>query len=57
MKQGVFYDIIYIEIIMLAGTIGLEVFAGPIISVFAMLRETDSLKTSKEKVTERNGEE
>lgn len=42
-KQGVFYGILYIEIIMLAGMIGLEIFTEPLIGMFAMSKETESL--------------
>lgn len=39
-KQGIFYGILYTEIIMLIGMIGLEVFASPLIGLFAMSEET-----------------
>ena len=42
-KQGVFYGILYIEIIMLVGLIGLELFANPLIGLFAMSKETEAL--------------
>ncbi|MCM1161210.1 MAG: MATE family efflux transporter [Roseburia sp.] len=42
-KQGTFYGILYIEIIMLAGFIGLEIFADSLIGLFAMSAETESL--------------
>ena len=42
-KQGIFYGILYTEIIMLIGTIGLEVFASPLIGLFAMSEETEAL--------------
>lgn len=42
-KQGVFYGILYIEIIMLVGMIGLEIFTEPLIGMFAMSKETESL--------------
>lgn len=42
-KQGVFYGILYTEIIMLAGLIGLEVFAEPLIGLFAMSEATEEL--------------
>lgn len=42
-KQGIFYGILYIEIIMLVGIIGLEVFTEPLIGLFAMSKETESL--------------
>lgn len=42
-KQGVFYGILYVEIIMLVGLAGLEVFAGPLIGLFAMSGETERL--------------
>ena len=42
-KQGIFYGILYTEIIMLIGMIGLEVFASPLIGLFAMSEETEAL--------------
>lgn len=42
-KQGIFYGLLYVEIIMLAGLIGLEVFAGPLVGLFAMSKETEEL--------------
>jgi len=42
-KQGVYYGILYTEIIMLIGLVGLEVFARPLIGLFAMSRETEEL--------------
>ena len=42
-KQGIFYGILYIEIIMLAGFIGLELFADTLIGFFAMSPETEEL--------------
>ena len=42
-KQGIFYGILYAEIIMLAGLIGLELFADPLIGLFAMSEETEAL--------------
>lgn len=42
-KQGIFYGILYTEVIMLIGTIGLEVFASPLIGLFAMSEETEAL--------------
>ena len=42
-KQGIFYGILYTEIIMLVGMIGLEVFASPLIGLFAMSKETEEL--------------
>ena len=42
-KQGIFYGLLYVEIIMLAGTIGLELFAEPLIGLFAMSKETEAL--------------
>lgn len=42
-KQGIFYGTLYIEIIMLVGIIGLELFAEPLIGLFAMSAETESL--------------
>ncbi len=42
-KQGIFYGILYTEVIMLAGLAGLELFAGPLIGLFAMSEETEVL--------------
>ena len=42
-KQGIFYGILYIEIVMLLGIIGLELFADPLIGLFAMSSETEKL--------------
>ena len=42
-KQGIVYGILYTEIIMLIGTICLEVFASPLIGLFAMSEETEAL--------------
>lgn len=42
-KQGVFYGLLYVEIIMLIGTIGLEIFAEPLISLFNLSGETEKL--------------
>lgn len=42
-RQGIFYGILYIEIIMLAGIIGLELFAEPLVGLFAMSEETERL--------------
>lgn len=42
-KQGIFYGIVYIETVMLIGIVGLELFAGPLIGLFAMSKETESL--------------
>lgn len=42
-KQGIFYGILYTEVIMLNGMIGLEVFASPLIGSFAMSEETEAL--------------
>ena len=42
-KQGIFYGILYIEVIMLAGMIVLEVFSGPLVGLFAMSEETEAL--------------
>lgn len=42
-KQGVFYGILYTEVIMLVGLIGLELFANPLIGLFAMSEETEAL--------------
>lgn len=35
--------LLYVEIIMLVGLIGLEVFAGPLVGLFAMSKETEEL--------------
>ena len=42
-KQGVFYGLLYVEVIMLIGTIGLEIFAEPLISLFNLSGETEKL--------------
>jgi len=42
-KQGIFYGILYVEIIMFVGLIGLELFADPLIGLFAMSKETQEL--------------
>ena len=42
-KQGIFYGTLDIEVIMLVGIIGLELFAEPLIGLFAMSAETESL--------------
>lgn len=42
-KQGMFYGILYIEVIMLVGIIALELFAEPLIGLFAMSAETERL--------------
>ena len=42
-KQGIFYGTLYIEVIMLVGIIGLKLFAEPLIGLFAMSAETESL--------------
>ncbi len=42
-KQGVFYGVLYVEIIMLAGMIALEAFADSLIGLFAMSGETQRL--------------
>lgn len=42
-KQGIFYGTLYIEVIMLVGIIGLELFAEPLIGLFAMSAETADL--------------
>lgn len=49
-KQGIFYGILYIEAIMLAGFIGLELFAEPLIGVFAMSEETEALCVMASKI-------
>ncbi|MGN0485475.1 MAG: MATE family efflux transporter [Lachnospiraceae bacterium] len=42
-KQARFYGILFTEVIMLAGTIGLELFAVPLTSVFGLSAETADL--------------
>lgn len=42
-KQGIFYGILYIEVIMVIGIAGLELFAKPLIGLFAMSGETEAL--------------
>lgn len=42
-RQGIFYGILYTEVIMLAGLVGLELFAGLLIGLFAMSEETEAL--------------
>lgn len=42
-KQGIFYGILYTEIMMLAGLIGLEIFAKPLIGLFAISEATEEL--------------
>ena len=42
-KQGIFYGILYVEVIMLIGTVGLELFADPLVGLFAMSQETEGL--------------
>ena len=42
-KQGIFCGVVYIETVMLIGIVGLELFAGPLIGLFAMSKETESL--------------
>ncbi|MCM1159546.1 MAG: MATE family efflux transporter [Bacteroidales bacterium] len=42
-KQGIFYGIVYIGIIMFIGLIGLEAFSKPLIGLFDMSKETESL--------------
>lgn len=42
-KQGIFYGIVYIGIIMFIGLVGLEVFSKPLIGLFDMSKETESL--------------
>lgn len=42
-KQGIFYGLLYTEVIMLAGCVGLELFADPLIGLFAMSGETQEL--------------
>lgn len=42
-RQAIFYGLLYTEIIMLAGCIGLELFADPLIGLFAMSGETQRL--------------
>ena len=42
-KQGVFYGILYVGLIMFVGLIGLELFAKPLIGLFDMSKETEDL--------------
>ena len=42
-KQGIFYGILYVGIIMLVGVVGLEFFARPLAGMFEMSKETESL--------------
>lgn len=42
-KQGIFYGILFIGIIMLIGLVGLEIFAKPLVGVFGMSKETEDL--------------
>lgn len=42
-KEGVKYGLLYVEIIMLIGIVGLELFAGPLVSVFGLSDETAKL--------------
>ena len=43
LKQGIRYGILYISIIMLVGTIGLQLFAKPLLAVFKLSDETELL--------------
>ncbi|MDO4941618.1 MAG: MATE family efflux transporter [Lachnospiraceae bacterium] len=42
-SQGIFYGILYVEIIMMAGIIGLELFAEPLIGIFGLTDHTAAL--------------
>lgn len=42
-KQGIFYGILYVGLIMFIGLIGLEIFAKPLIGLFDMSKETEDL--------------
>lgn len=42
-RQGIFYGILYVEVIMFVGLAGLELFAEPLIGVFEMSNETEGL--------------
>ncbi|MCM1498887.1 MAG: MATE family efflux transporter [Clostridium sp.] len=42
-KQGIFYGILYIGMIMFVGLVGLELFARPLVGLFGMSNETESL--------------
>ncbi len=42
-KEGIKYGVIYISIIMIAGTIFLEIFAAPLVTLFGLSDETASL--------------
>ncbi|MDE6054075.1 MAG: MATE family efflux transporter, partial [Lachnospiraceae bacterium] len=49
-KQGIFYGLLYTEVIMLAGLAGLELFAKPLIGLFAMSEETEGLCVMASKI-------
>lgn len=42
-KDGIYYGILYISIIMIAGTIALEIFAKPLVNLFGLSNETAQL--------------
>lgn len=42
-KQGIFYGILYIEIIMIIGIVALEIFAEPLVGLFALTGDTQDL--------------
>lgn len=42
-KQGIKYGILYTSIIMILGTIGLQIFAGPLVNLFGLSDETARL--------------
>lgn len=49
-RQGIFYGLLYTEVIMLIGLAGLEVFAKPLIGLFAMSGETEGLCVMASKI-------
>lgn len=49
-KQGIFYGLLYTGVIMLIGLVGLEVFAKPLIGLFAMSEETEGLCVMASKI-------
>ena len=42
-KDGIYYGILYISIIMIAGTIALQIFAKPLVNLFGLSNETAQL--------------
>ena len=49
-EQGIFYGLLYTNMIMLIGLAGLEVFAKPLIGLFAMSEETEGLCVMASKI-------